>query len=257
VKTCTKCLQTKAFCEFNKRRDAKDGLASACRDCRKAEKKAEYEANREKHLLAMKRYREANPEKVSLAKKRCYENKKNEYLEKNRARYVGSRVDVLAKQKRARDENRERFLEKERETRERLAEKRAELQRKYYQENKDRIREYHRRYRKEKWAGDELYALSKLCRRRVLFALQRGGYAKKCKTSEMLGCSWEELAAHIESKFSPGMTWENRGYGGWHLDHVVPLASAQTEEELIALCHYTNLQPLWAEDNLRKGAKLL
>lgn len=51
------------------------------------------------------------------------------------------------------------------------------------------------------------------------------------------------------------MTWENRGE--WHIDHIIPLASASTEEELLALCHYTNLQPLWAFDNLSKGAKII
>ena len=51
------------------------------------------------------------------------------------------------------------------------------------------------------------------------------------------------------------MTWENHGHGGWHIDHIIPLDSALSEEELYKLCHYTNLQPLWAKDNIRKGNK--
>lgn len=70
----------------------------------------------------------------------------------------------------------------------------------------------------------------------------------------MLGCDYGTLAAHLESKFTEGMDWSNRGK--WHIDHVMPLASAKTEDELTALCHYTNLQPLWAYDNLSKGAKV-
>jgi hypothetical protein len=53
------------------------------------------------------------------------------------------------------------------------------------------------------------------------------------------------------------MSWDNYGFYGWHIDHVIPLSSAKTEEEVYKLCHYTNLQPLWAEDNLKKGSKII
>jgi hypothetical protein len=71
----------------------------------------------------------------------------------------------------------------------------------------------------------------------------------------MLGCSWEQLRDHIENQFVSGMTWEDKHL--WHIDHIVPLSSAKTVEELEKLCHYTNLQPLWASDNMSKGAKLV
>jgi hypothetical protein len=58
-----------------------------------------------------------------------------------------------------------------------------------------------------------------------------------------------------EEKFTEGMSWDNKNE--WHIDHIIPLSSAQTEEELYKLCHYTNLQPLWAEDNLRKSNKIV
>lgn len=70
----------------------------------------------------------------------------------------------------------------------------------------------------------------------------------------MLGCDFKTAHKHIEKQFTEGMSWDNRSE--WHIDHIIPLASAKTEEELAKLCHYTNLQPLWAEDNLRKGDKL-
>ncbi len=53
------------------------------------------------------------------------------------------------------------------------------------------------------------------------------------------------------------MSWDNHTKYGWHIDHIIPLASAKTEEELKSLCHYTNLQPLWAKENLSKGAKII
>lgn len=97
-------------------------------------------------------------------------------------------------------------------------------------------------------------ALSSRVRCLIYTKLRRGGYTKRSRTYEILGCDFETLAAHLAAKFQPGMSWENRGE--WHIDHIVPLATAQTEEDVIRLNHYTNLQPLWAADNLAKGARL-
>jgi hypothetical protein len=75
------------------------------------------------------------------------------------------------------------------------------------------------------------------------------------RTTDIIGCSPQELKEHLEKQFVSGMTWENRNE--WHIDHIIPLSSAKTEEELYKLCHYTNLQPLWAEDNLKKSNKII
>ena len=74
---------------------------------------------------------------------------------------------------------------------------------------------------------------------------------------DVLGCSPEYLKEHLEKQFSQGMSWDNYGFYGWHIDHKIPLSSAKTEEEVYQLCHYTNLQPLWAKDNLSKGGKII
>lgn len=130
----------------------------------------------------------------------------------------------------------------------------AEYYRKYYQENRGKIREYKRKYKRERWASDPMFALKERCRARTRLALNGQGFSKNATTKDFLGCNYEELVQHLESLFTDGMSWANMGH--WHIDHIVPLASAETEEELLTLCHYTNLQPLWAEDNLKKGAKL-
>lgn len=117
-------------------------------------------------------------------------------------------------------------------------------------EVKDRINARAR----ERRAADPLYALKGALRSRVSPALRRIGKSKDGGTEEILGCSFEDFKAHIESLFIDGMSWENRSE--WHIDHIIPLASATTEEELYRLCHYTNQRPLWAKDNLIKGAKL-
>jgi hypothetical protein len=77
------------------------------------------------------------------------------------------------------------------------------------------------------------------------------------KTLDLVGCDYEFLMIYIENKFIEGMSWGNYGYYGWHLDHIIPLSSAKTKKEIYKLYHYTNLQPLWAEDNLKKSDKIL
>ncbi len=74
-------------------------------------------------------------------------------------------------------------------------------------------------------------------------------------SEQLLGVSFIVAKAHIERQFIKGMSWNN--YGLWHIDHILPISLAKNEEELIALCHYTNLQPLWAKDNIAKSNKIL
>ncbi len=69
----------------------------------------------------------------------------------------------------------------------------------------------------------------------------------------MIGCTWHELRAHVEKQFAEGMMWEN--HGEWQADHIIPLISAKTKEELLKLLHYTNVQPLWKHENKAKADK--
>lgn len=85
----------------------------------------------------------------------------------------------------------------------------------------------------------------------------KGAYKKSDKTENILGCSIQEFIEHLQSLFTKGMTSENNGQCKecWHIDHIIPLATAKTEEEIVKLNHYTNLQPLWRDDNLSKGKR--
>lgn len=89
--------------------------------------------------------------------------------------------------------------------------------------------------------------------RRIRCALQ--GTAKSEATIKMIGCSVERLRQHLESLFQDGMTWENYGLRGWHIDHIRPVSSFDLSlpEEQQKAFHYSNLQPLWAEDNMKKS----
>jgi hypothetical protein len=108
---------------------------------------------------------------------------------------------------------------------------------------------------KEKRNTDILYKLRIGIRTRVKQALKFN--FKKGKIIKLLGIDINGLKTYLESKFTEGMSWENYGLLGWHIDHIIPLSSAKTQEEFDLLCHYTNLQPLWAEDNLKKSNKIL
>lgn len=87
----------------------------------------------------------------------------------------------------------------------------------------------------------------------------KGVYKKSNKTENILGCTIPEFIEHLQSLFTEGMTLENNGQCKecWHIDHKIPLSTAKTEEEIIKLNHYTNLQPLWSRDNLSKGKKII
>jgi hypothetical protein len=107
--------------------------------------------------------------------------------------------------------------------------------------------------KRHKVKTDPMYALIGRVRARLNEVFRINGYTKRSKSQEIIGCSYEFLRGYIESKFVDGMTWENRNL--WHIDHIIPLSSAKCEMDIIKLSHYTNLQPLWAEDNQRKGNK--
>lgn len=114
-------------------------------------------------------------------------------------------------------------------------------------------KDYHRSYMRSRRKEDPMFDMACRLRSRISLMIRKNGYQKTCKTNEMLGCNWEEFVFYIESKFAIGMSWENRNL--WHIDHIIPLASAKSEDDLIKLNHFSNLQPMWAAENIRKGAK--
>ena len=123
-----------------------------------------------------------------------------------------------------------------------------ESNRKYRRHNKKRLYEDWKK-RKE----DVGFRIACNLRNRVSMAIK--GNIKRGKTLELLGCDILTLKNHLQNKFSKGMTWNN--YGAWHIDHIEPCVAfdLSKEEEQKKCMHYTNLQPLWAKDNLIKHSK--
>jgi hypothetical protein len=104
--------------------------------------------------------------------------------------------------------------------------------------------------KRKRRAKDPKYATRENIRGSINLGFRKRGFKKKTKTLDILGCSFEFFMEYIESKFESWMNWDNRGKFngelnyGWDLDHIVPISSAVTEEDIIKLNHYTNFQPL-------------
>ena len=131
---------------------------------------------------------------------------------------------------------------------------------KYYADNKEAILAKRKEHyadpkNKEKRQSDPLYKLKRNIRSLISISITNAGFKKNSKTHKILNCSFEEFMSHLEKQFNSGITWEN--YGKWHLDHIVPVSLASTEEEIIKLNHYKNFQPMWGSENNSKNDKII
>lgn len=133
-----------------------------------------------------------------------------------------------------------------------------------HKKNSEKEKEYRKKNRikinekiKKQYSENEIFRLRTNMKNRVKLFLNSRKITKKNTTFEIVGCNPKELKEHIEKQFKTGMSWDNHGFFGWHVDHIIPLSSAKTEEDVYKLCHYTNLQPLWGEENYKKGTKLI
>jgi len=266
MKKCTQCNEVKDLADFHKRSASKDGLQKWCKICDK-EKKSLYpsqdklkikkyhaekyiEQKEERSNYAKKKYVESKDERLIKAKV-YYEKTKEAKSEYDKIYREQNKAKIAEYKKQWSNENAEQIAERMKIYRQDNAEKLALEKSKYAKTNRPKINARQSKYDKQRRAADPLYRLAKNTRNMVLRYMVDG---KRKRTQQIIGCTYEELRLHLEQQFTEGMTWENYGINGWHVDHIQPLASAKTEDELVALCHYTNLQPLWCLDNLSKGA---
>lgn len=196
----------------------------ACRRYRLVHHERIYEMN--------KKYRAAHPEKVREFSRRYllkHPDRMREYQRKH-----PEKINALARKWRT--EN---------------PEKVSEMNRKWREANRDRTREASKKYYSR---HPEACAL----RRAVTHMMRYAECRKSALSCQYVGCSTGFFRSHIESLFQPGMTWEN--WGEWHVDHIVPLARwdfYKHPEHLYAASHYSNLRPMWARENISKGARLV
>jgi hypothetical protein len=156
------------------------------------------------------------------------------------------------KSKERRDKNKAAHLARRRDLYKKNAAQMRAASKRYKTENRDLVNKRLREKRKE----DPLFKLRENIKKRLKDALKRGGYTKTSKTMQILGCTAKELKEHIERQFTKGMSWATLG-SEIHIDHIIPLATAKSEEDLIALNHFTNLRPMWAKQNMEKSDAVL
>ena len=243
TKICSKCKEEKEVCEFYTDKSKIDGYYSSCKECKIIYTKTRVDENKTYLKLwkinnpnYQKKFREKNPNYV----KEYYKNNKEVLLERVKKHYHENKETILPKIR----ERSSKYYYDNRETR-------LECRKEYNKNNREKRNEYLSNKKKI----DPIYRLSCIVRNRIYSFLKNKNITKQNKTFDIVGCSPELLKEYLEKQFVDGMCWDNRN--GWHIDHIIPLSSAKTEEEIYKLCHYTNLQPLWAEDNLKKSDKIL
>jgi hypothetical protein len=177
--------------------------------------------------IESKKYRTENPEKRKETLKKFYENNKEKEL---------LRFKIYRKEN---------------------PEKRKQTCVKYIKNNKEKVNESARLWKKKARLNNPKYKLLSNLRERTKDYLKYKTVNPSSSIKDIVGCSPQFLKEYLENKFTDGMSWDNYGFYGWHIDHIIPLSSAKTEDEVCKLCHYTNLQPLWSVDNLKKGSKII
>lgn len=233
VKQCSKCKEVKSVTEFVKDKRAKSGLASHCKTCAKK--------YREENKEYLKQWHEENKEKRKEYKKQYYEENKEK---------------INQQSKQYREENKDKKKEYLKQWRKENKEKIKEYDKQYREKNKEYYKNYGKKWKKNKRKTDPIFKFKHNVRILISGSFKRckNNYTKKLSSEQILGCDIDFFRKYIESKFTKGMTFDN--HGEWHLDHIIPLATAETEDDVIRLNHYTNFQPLWAEDNISKGGRI-
>jgi hypothetical protein len=216
-KVCSKCGEEKSMSDFRIRNKKTNNRFNHCIVCEKLYR----EKYKESKKIYNKEYNLKNKESKKIYNK--------EYREKNKEKLSEYRVGYRIKNK----------------------EKLSEYNRQYEKNNKNRRSNFF----KSKYKSAPLFKIRILIRSIIYGSIKRGGYKKNTRSNNILGCSYEEFKVYIESKFESWMSWDNFGlYNGdlnygWDIDHIIPLSSAKTEEDVIRLNHYTNLQPLCSYTN--------
>lgn len=191
-------------------------------------------------------------ERIHMKEKAATENGKasaDARLKRYRAKHA-EELKLRAKTPENRAKNRKRQAEWGRNN----PEKRKAYVERYEMKDPERLKTMRNARSKKYLQNNPLIKSIRMTRLLVWNSLKRKNCKKLKRTTEILGCSFEFFQEHIERQFVKGMNWDNKKE--WHIDHIVPLSSATTKEEVIALNHFTNLRPLFAKDNRAKGDKI-
>ncbi len=227
---------------FNKSRDFYN---SQCKTCQKISHRKWLVENQEHQ----REYSRGYKKKVNEQKKEVRLKLKNELLQQKsieRERIQREKEEI----KRLKAEQHQ-YEKEQREIQRKLKVEEYRNSEEYKQKKRDREnRKFNNRIQR-----DPLFKFRKSLGNSIRNSFRRGGFTKSSKSYDILGEEWEVIKVYFESRFTIGMSWDN--HGEWHIDHILPISLATCEEDVIMLNHYTNLQPLWAEDNLLKSDNIL
>jgi hypothetical protein len=205
-KICIECKLEKEIDLFVKNRNL-------CKECMKIYKKV---------------YAQKNKEALKNKSVEYYNKNKDKIKERISNHYYNDKSLKLKYQKEYAEKNKERI---------------SYYKKEYTEKNREKILEYKRHYQNNRRKTDPVFRLKFICNRMIRNSLKCIGISKNQRTIDILGCDIQFFKNYIEEMFIDDMSWENYGKV-WDIDHKIPLASATTEEEVLRLNHYTNLQPL-------------
>lgn len=265
TKLCHKCGEIKPLTDFYVQKSRKDGRQTECKECQNNRHKKYYKDNtqdiKRKHAkyyldhlnecrqksqeysqsehgkMKKKQYYMEHKEQIKIWRNDYRERNREKIREKARLRYAKNKGAYRQYQKEWRAEHKEQI-------------KLSGLR--YRQENKEKLNKSH----VERLHNDPLFNMKERTRNMIRYALRVNKHNKTSHTAEIVGCDLDKLCTHLLA------TWEknyNKPWSGepYHIDHIVPLATAKTKEDIINLCHYTNLQMLTPEDNMAKSDNLI
>ena len=240
------------------------------KDPEKAKEHQRLYKERNRTLLRDKnrKYRAENKERIN--KRQCEIRNNPEYKEQQSAYYQNNKDKIKEYKKKYRQERKDILSQKNKKYYVENKDRIIARDKKYYQENKDTVKSRVKKWRDSNKDKMREYSrnrmnilenrISKKIRGRIQKAIKQQYGDKAHMSVELLGCSVDECRKWLESKFLPGMTWDNHGRGEckWQIDHIMPctLFDLTKPEEQLKCFHYTNLQPLWQHDNLSKQDKI-
>lgn len=277
TKVCSKCGVEKDIEEFSRSKVTKSGFASWCKQCNREDASRRWEARKGSPLA--KRTKKDSPKSkidgyricivcgkdipIELFEKDARKEDGHTYRcldcsKKLKQEWAVAHKDVISENRRKKkNADPEQYKQAKHDEYMRHRETYRESGKRYYEDNKYEFIQQCIAYKKRRYKEFPHTKIADNMRQRVRAALK--GMSKAQHTLEMLGCTIEEYKAYLEQHFTERMSWDNYSFYGWHIDHIKPLAmfDLSDPEEQKKAFHYSNTQPLWWTDNLKKGARYI
>lgn len=237
TKVCTKCKKILCVDSFHKDKNRQDGLYPVCKECRKEESRNYYKKNKDKIIQNRKLYYENNKDCISEKQSAYYESHREQCLEARKQYRQNNAKKISDGKKRAYYNNLEHY---------------KKIKKLWQQNNRQKINQRE----KERLKTDPLYKLKHTIRCNIYYSFSRKKWKKEDSTAKIVGCDLDFLCNYLKGTYYTNYGVEYDGTQKVHIDHIIPLSTAKAEEDVYKLCHYTNLQLLNAEDNMRKRDKI-